>query len=40
MSEPTPTEWLCKFCRVWNALAHRYCRVCLARQAYATKEQR
>ena len=33
-------EWLCKFCHTWNVLDHRFCRTCLARKHYATKEER
>lgn len=38
--ESTATEWLCKFCGVWNTLTHRYCKRCLAKLSYALKEQR
>lgn len=34
------TEWLCKFCRVWNIIDHRFCKICLARKEYASKEER
>lgn len=39
-SDPIPVEWLCKFCKVWNVWAHRFCKLCLAQKQYAQKETR
>lgn len=37
---PQITQWLCKFCHIWNLVEHKWCPKCLARQDYAKQATR